>query len=83
MVDLDAAQNSLEFHQSVPSEFLTKVINHKDGSERFGEERFKEEESSPKKKSRRDQGQPRETQIACSETKDIGNRTAGRNLKHS
>ena len=44
VVDLEAAQNSLEFCQSangsvvcydtVPSEFLTKIINIKDGTER-------------------------------------------------
>ena len=39
----------------------SKKINIKEGSERFGKEEFKEEDSSPTKKSRCDQGQPRET----------------------
>ena len=48
-------------HDTVSSEFLTKIINLKDGSERFGEEEYKEEQQSPKKKSRCDHGQPMET----------------------
>ena len=71
VIDLDATQNSLEIYQTangsvlcydtVPSDFLKKIINLKDGSERFGKEECKEEESSPTKKSRCDHGQPRET----------------------
>ena len=48
VIDLDATQYSLEFYQTangsvlscdtVPSEFLKKIINVKDGSERFGKE---------------------------------------------
>ena len=66
MIDLKAAPNSLEFFQTangsvlsydtVPSEFLTKIINLEDGSERFGKEENEEEEWSPTKKGRRDQG---------------------------
>ena len=54
VMDLEAAQNSLGFYQTangtvlcydtVPSEFLTKIINLKDGSERFGKEEYKEEQ---------------------------------------
>ena len=69
--DLETAQTSLEFlphderqclvcYDTVPSKFLTQIINLKDGSEKFGKE-DKEEESSPTKRSRRDQGQPSET----------------------
>ena len=72
VIDLDAAQNSLEFfyqkangsvscHDAVPSELLTKIINLKDGSEKFGKEKYKEEDSSPTKKGRCDYGQPGET----------------------
>ena len=71
VMDLEAAQNSLGFYQTangsvlcydtVPSEFLTKIINLKDGSEWFGKEEYKEEQLSPKKRSRHDHGQPRET----------------------
>ena len=71
VIDLEAAQNSLEFYQTangsvlcydaVPSEFLAKITNFKYGSERFEKEELKEEESSPTKRSRRDQGQSRET----------------------
>ena len=60
VIDLDAAQNSLEFyqkangsvlcHDEVPSELLTKIINLKDGSEKFGKEDIQEEDSSPTKK---------------------------------
>ena len=70
VMDLEA-QNSLGFYQTangtvlcydtVPSEFTTKIINLKDGSERFRKEEFQEEQVSPKKKSRCDHGQPRET----------------------
>ena len=66
VIDLKAAPNSLEFYQTatgsvlsydtVPSEFLTKIINLEDGSERFGKEENEEEESSPTKKGRRDLG---------------------------
>ena len=64
--DLEAAQNSLEFlsdngsvlcHDTVPSEFLTKVINPKDGSQRSGKAECKEELPSRKKKSQYDHGQ--------------------------
>ena len=68
---VEAAQNSLEFCQTangsvlcydaVPSEFLAKITNFKDVSERLEKEEFKEEESSPTKRSRRDQGQSSET----------------------
>ena len=71
VMDLEAAHNSLEFYQTangsvlccdtVPSEFLTKIINLKDGSERFGKAEYEEEEPSPKRKSRYDLGQPRDT----------------------
>ena len=71
VMDLEAAQNSLGFNQTangtvlcydtVPSEFLTKIINLKDGSERFGKDEYLEEQVSPKKRSRHDHGQPRET----------------------
>ena len=71
MVDLAATQNSLEFCQTancsalcfdtVPSEFHTKTINLKDGSERFAKAECKEEQPSPKKKRRYHHGQPRET----------------------
>ena len=54
VMDLEAAQNSLEFYQTangsvlccdtVPSEFLTKIINLKDGSERFGKGEYEEEQ---------------------------------------
>ena len=53
----EAAQISLEFFQTangahcaaspVPSEFLTKTINFKDGPEGFGTEESKDEELSP------------------------------------
>ena len=53
----EAAQISLEFYQTangaqcaaspVPSEFLTKTINFKDGPEGFGTEESKDEELSP------------------------------------
>ena len=69
-IDLETAQNSFEIFQTtngsvlcydtVPSEVLTQIINLEDGSEKFGKE-DKEEESSSTKRSRRDQGQPRET----------------------
>ena len=48
VIDLEAAQNSLEFNQTanesvlcydtVPSEFLTKIINLKEGSQRLGKD---------------------------------------------
>ena len=48
VVDLEAAQNSVEFYQkangsvlcydTVPSEFLKKIITLRDGSERFVQE---------------------------------------------
>ena len=69
--DLEAAQNSLEVsqtasgsvlcHDTIPSEFLTKIIKTQSGSQRFGKEEQKEEESTPTKRSRRDQGHLRET----------------------
>ena len=70
VIDVEAAQNSLEVHQAangstlcygtVLAEFLTKIINMKDGSKRFVRGEFEEEESSPTKRIRRDRGQPRE-----------------------
>ena len=48
-------------YDAVPSEFVGKITKFKDGSERFEKEEFKEEESPPTKRSRRDQGQSRET----------------------
>ena len=48
---------------TVPSEFVTKIINLNDGSERFGKEEYREEQPSHQKKSRYDHGQPRETSI--------------------
>ena len=71
VIDLEAAQNSLEFYQTangsalcfdtIPSELFSMIINLKNGSEKFGKEEYKEEQPSPKKKSRYDHGQPRET----------------------
>ena len=65
VIDLEAAQNSLEFkptangsvlcYDTVPYEFLTKT------DQKVSEKKNTEEESSPTKKSRRDQGQPRTT----------------------
>ena len=46
---------------TLPSEFLTKIINLKDRSEDFRKEEYREEEPSLKKKGRYDFGQPRET----------------------
>ena len=56
VIDLESAQNSLEFYQTangsvlcygtVPFEFLTEIINLKDGSERCREEQYKEKELS-------------------------------------
>ena len=45
----------------VPAEFLTKIINIKDGSERFERAQSKEGEASPTKKSSRHRNTPRET----------------------
>ena len=69
MIDLEAAQNSLQFFQTangsvlcydtVPADFLTKIINVQDGSGWFVKEEFLEEDSSPTKGNRRDQVQPR------------------------
>ena len=60
VIDLEAVQKSLKlcqtangsvfYHDTVPSEFLTKIIDLKYGSERFGKEEYnKEEQPSPKK----------------------------------
>ena len=71
VIDLEAAQNSSEFYQTasgsvscyhtVPAEFLTKIININDGSERFQKAQTKDRDASPTKKSRRDRNTPRET----------------------
>ena len=68
VIDLEAVQNSLEFYQTtngsvvcydtVPAEFLTKVINIKGGSARFGKE--EEEESVTNEKNRRDTNKDQE-----------------------
>ena len=83
-IDLEAAQNSLEFHQTangsvlcydtVLAEFLTMFINIKDGSERFVKEVCKEEESSPTKGSRRDRGGTswHEVEQEALETRQLG-----------
>ena len=56
----DDERQCLVCYDTVPSKFLTQIINLKEGSEKFGKEN-KEEESSTTKRSRRDQGQPWET----------------------
>ena len=71
VIDVEALQQSLEFYQTangsvlcydtVPSEFLTKIINIKDAAERFVKAQSKERDASPTKKSRRDRNTSRET----------------------
>ena len=69
VIDLEAAQNSLDLYQTasgsilrydaVPAEFLTKIMNLKDGTERIQKAQTKERYASPSKRSRRDRNTPR------------------------
>ena len=79
MIDLETAQNSLDLFQTangsvsccdtVPAMFLIKIIDIKDGSAKFVKEEIKEEESSPTKRSPRDQRKQRKT--SCQETSQV------------
>ena len=61
VIDLESAQNAIDFYQTaigsvlcydtVPAEFLTKIININSNTERFVRAQTKEREASPTKKS--------------------------------
>ena len=60
---------------TVAAEFFFKIIGIKDGLQRFVKEEIEEEGSSPTKRSRRDQGKPRETSrsiTSCIESSSAG-----------
>ena len=57
----NTAIGSVLCYDTVPAEFLTKIINFKDGAERFEKAQSKERAASPTKKSRRDRNTSRET----------------------
>ena len=71
VIDLEAAQNSFDFCQTVngsvlcydtvPTEFFNKIINIEDGAECFVQAQLKERETSPTKKSGRDHNTLKET----------------------
>ena len=71
VIDLDSAQKTIEFYKTVtgsvscydtlPAEFLTKIINIKDGTERFVKAQIKLREALSTKKSRPEHSQSNQT----------------------
>ena len=64
------ANRSVFCYDTVPAEFLTRIINFKNGTEKFVRAQTKERESLPTKKNSRDHSQPRKISGNKSETKN-------------